>query len=102
MSLSKGEGYFLSVGESLVGFFSELFPVMDLAVLPIAGPIFGISFSILCAAPRTPRARSSTVRPLLRSVCCDSAHASPLVATQSKAKNKKHCFVKPCRFMVEL
>lgn len=70
--------YGLSDGGCCDRVFSELFPVMDLTVLPMAGPILGISFSIFRAALRNPRVRSSIVTPLLRSACCGSEAASTL------------------------
>ncbi|TKB91533.1 MAG: hypothetical protein E8D40_08505 [Nitrospira sp.] len=85
VSLLAGiEGYFLAEGCCRVGFFSELFQVMDVTVLPIADPILGISCSMFYAALRAPRARSSTVKPLPRSVCGDSADADPLPRTRRR------------------
>lgn len=69
----RKENYFL-VKEGILSLnLAELVPAMDSTGLPIGGPILGISFSMFWTALRNPRARSSTVSPLVDSACCESA-----------------------------
>jgi hypothetical protein len=96
------KGYFLSDDESRVPVLSEFFPPMDLRVLPTAGPIFGISLSIFCAALRTPRVRSSTVTtPLWRSADRGAAAAPGLVTRKSASITREYPAGR-CRSMLEL